>query len=261
VAVAETSAAKEKGALFAIAESTAPVARDHLLDPRSAGQIWHGAARKIAQGTPAAQCLGHAADIAVTDLLDRSVGKMLLESAEKVLPENASGRTASLLQRILGDFEAASGNGEKAREAYRRAAELQPENRSFVQRTAREGSLSRSAEGFLHDGNHPRAVAVLRQWRDAFPESLLAGDFWLLFAKYWKGVGHYRQASAMAERLLTIDADSPFADQILLVAAEAEVADDRLDRARALLQSILVDYPGSPLVPQVEERLENLPNP
>jgi tetratricopeptide (TPR) repeat protein len=260
VAADRNSAAKEPEALFAIADLTAPVARDQLLNARDAGQIWHGVARKIGRGIRGAECLGHAADIALTDLLDLPVGKMLLETAEESLPENASGRTASLLQRIRGDFEAASGNGEAARQAYRRAAKLQPDNRSFVQRTAREGSLRRSAEGFLRDEQYARAAAVLRRWQNTFPESLCSGDPWFLFAQYYQGVGRYRQATTMAERLLTIDADSPYADRTLLVAAESEIADDRLARGRAILESIVEDYPGSALVPEVKERLANLPN-
>ena len=57
---------------------------------------------------------------------------------------------------------------------------------------------------------------------------------------------------------MAVNPDSPYIDQLLLLAAECEVKRDKLDRALATLESLLKDYPGSPLVPVVRKRLAEL---
>ena len=43
-----------------------------------------------------------------------------------------------------------------------------------------------------------------------------------------------------------------------MLAADCETARGRTDRAAATLNSLLKDYPGSPLVPAAKEKLEGL---
>ena len=82
----------------------------------------------------------------------------------------------------------------------------------------------------------------------------------LLYARYWAARGKYAQAVAQAEQLQAVNPDSAYADQILFLAADCELRRGREDRAAATLHSILKDYPGSPLVPTVRKKLEELEN-
>ena len=68
----------------------------------------------------------------------------------------------------------------------------------------------------------------------------------------------YDQAIAQAEQLQAVSPDSPYIDQVLLLAANCEVKRGRTDRALATLHSLKNDYPGSPLIPDVEKRIASL---
>jgi len=63
---------------------------------------------------------------------------------------------------------------------------------------------------------------------------------------------------AQAEQLLAVNAVSPYMDQLLWLAAESEQQRGRVDRAVATLESLLDEYPGSPLVPQAKAKIEEL---
>ena len=84
------------------------------------------------------------------------------------------------------------------------------------------------------------------------------GYITLLYARYWAARQMYPQAIALSEQLLNVAPDSPYADQLLLLAAECEVSRGKVDRALATLHSLLKDYPGSPLVPLVRDRIQRL---
>ena len=80
----------------------------------------------------------------------------------------------------------------------------------------------------------------------------------LTFARYWAQRQMYPQAIALADQLLAVNADSPYIDQLLLLAADCEVKRGRADRALATLHALLKDYPGSPLVPAVRKNIAEL---
>ena len=80
----------------------------------------------------------------------------------------------------------------------------------------------------------------------------------LLCARYWAAREKYDQAIAQAGQLQAVNPDSAYTDQILLIAADCEIRRGHKDRAVAVLNSILKDYPGSPLVPLVKKNLEIL---
>ena len=77
-------------------------------------------------------------------------------------------------------------------------------------------------------------------------------------ARYWAGRGHWAQAVAQAEQLHTANPDSPYADQALYLAAESQMFLGQRDRTLATLQTILKEYPGSPLVAKVKENVATL---
>ena len=58
--------------------------------------------------------------------------------------------------------------------------------------------------------------------------------------------------------MLAVNRDSPYVDQLLLVAADSEMRRGRKDRALATLHSLVKDYPGSPLAPLAKKNIEVL---
>ncbi len=75
---------------------------------------------------------------------------------------------------------------------------------------------------------------------------------------YWAARNKWPQAIALAGDLVAINPDSPYADRLVFLAAECEEKNGRGDRARAAYQSLLTDYPGSPLVAEARKKLTML---
>ncbi|HUT94677.1 MAG TPA: PKD domain-containing protein [Thermoguttaceae bacterium] len=256
--LADQSAAQGDEDLIKLARLVGPMARDELGDSRLAARIWHGASRKIADSRLKGQCEVQAADIAISDLLQKDVGKSLLEAATAHLQGSATGPVASRLQRVWGDYYAASGDGQNARKSYNEAESVLASTRTHIERTAWQGAHSRSTEQFLKSGELDRAARQLRAWQDEFPAEKIDGYLNLVLAQYWAGRGEYAQAVALVEAQLAVNPDSPHIDQLLVLVADCEVKRGQVDRALAFLNQLLKDYPGSPLVPVVRENIAKL---
>lgn len=256
-AFAAESTAGESG-LVELARRVGPLARNRVGDSALASQVWRAAAEKTKQPEMKAECEIEAADIAVNDLLGAAQAKPLLEAATKRLAESKTGPLASRLKLVWGDYFAATGDGKAARKSYYEAEEVLGTTQTHLERTAWRGAHSRSTEDFLKDGELERAIAEIRQWEKESPAEKIDGYITLLCAKYWAAREMHAQAIALAEQLLNVAPDSPYADQLLLVAAQCEVSRGKVDRALATLQSLLKDYPGSPLVPEVKENIKRL---
>ncbi len=262
VAFGEKTAATGDEPLFELAQLAAPIARDQLGDSRLAGQIWQGASQRIARPDLRAECQLAAADIALNDLLLPDYAKGLLDKASAAIGQGETGNVVPRLHRIWGDYYAATGDGAKARTSYSDAERLTQSDRSHVEQIAWRGAHSRSTEQFLKNSRYGQAAQQLRAWQREFPAEKLEGYMHLLFARYWAGRENYAAAIAQADQILVVNPDSPYADRLLAIAAECDEKRGRIDRALATLQSLLHDYPGSPLVPHTEseiKRLESLP--
>jgi len=234
------------------------MARFQLGDSRLAGALWEAAARRAAQPEVQGQCHLEAADIAINDLASLKAGKRLLDQASQKLKEPQAKELAARLQRVWGDYYALAGDGQAARKAYVAAEALVAAGRSNVERTAWQGAHGRSTEQFLKSGELDRAAAELYQWQEEFPADKINGYITLLFARYWFARKQYDAAIALAGQLSAVNPDSPYIDQLNLVAAECEQARGNLDQAVARLEALLKNYPGSPLVPAIKERLATL---
>ena len=258
VAFIEETAAAGDLPLLKLARAIGPTARDRLGDAKLAFRIWQGAARKINDAGLKAECEMQTADIAISDAVNPTAAKQYLENATTHFGKGRTGALASRLQRIRGDYHALTGDGKAARADYARAEEALDASRAHTERTAWQGAYSRSAEQFLKSGEWARAVEQIRLWQQEFPIKKIDGYLTLCYARYFAGREQYAQAIAQSEQLLAVNPDSPYIDQLLLLAAECEVKRDKLDRALATLESLLKDYPGSPLVPVVRKRLAEL---
>jgi len=254
----EESAAKGDEDLLRLADIVGPMARDRLGDSLTAFLIWDGAAKRIGNAEIKAECEIHAADIAINDLLKVPEAKRYLDSAAKRLGKGNLGPISAALQRTLGDYYAASGNGKAARAAYTEAERLGGMARPLVETQAQRGAHTRSTEEFVKERQFARASEEIHAWERDFPTEKIEGYLTLLYARYWATRGKYAQAIAQTERLQTVSPDSPYMDQLLMTAADCEMRRGRKDRALATLHSLLKDYPGSPLVPVVKKNIAAL---
>ncbi len=244
--------------LYSLVQVVGPMARDQLGDSQLAFHIWQGAAAKIKTPAQQGHCFVEAADILITDLVQPDKAKPLLEAADKLLADTKIGLPASRLQTVWGDYYAATGQGEKARQAYRKAEELLGTYKSHTERTAWMGAHSRSTEEFLKTGQLERAAAQIRQWQQNFPTEKLAGYLHLLYARYWAARRMYEQVLGLNEQLQTAAPDAPYADQLLLLCAECEWDRGQTDRAIATLKDLINKYPGSPLVPEAKDWIQRI---
>jgi tetratricopeptide (TPR) repeat protein len=260
-ALAEDSPLKGDEELIQLARSIGPAARDALGNSALAATIWQGAARKIANPELRAECLVETADIAVNDLGNLTAAKPLLEGATKVLGGDRSGPIANRFFRVWGDYYAMTGDGKSARKAYNEAETAMSTRKTYAERTAWQGAHGRSTEEFLKTGEFDRAIAQIRQWQDEFPADKINGYVTLMYARYWAGREKYEQALALAGQLSAVNADSPYIDQIEILASECHAAMGSPEKAIATLESMIKTYPGSPLVPEAKERIAHLKSP
>ena len=242
--------------LIEIARLVGPMARHGLGDSARAGALWLGAAKRIVNAELKAECEVEAADVALNDLLDAETARSLLDAAAAHLRETRSGKVASRLHRVWGDYHARAGDAEAARRAYRAAESALVDSRSYIERTAWRGAHSRSTEQFLQTGDLERAAAQLDAWQDEFPADKIDGYLNLALARYRSARGQYAQAIALMEQQLAIHPDSPHVDQLMMLAADCEIEREQSDRALAVLNQLVHDYPGSPLVAQARDKIK-----
>lgn len=240
-----------------IANLVGPVLRDQLDKPQEAFELWRVAGQRIKRPAWRVQCAIEAADICLSDLLRRADARPFLEFATPRLTTD-EGELASQTYRVWGDWYARGGQAKAAREAYLKAQQRVGTRRSVTEASAWRGAHSRSTESFLRQGQLNRAARELRRWRREFPADKCQGYFSLLQARYWVAKGKLPNAIAVASDLLTVNPESPYADQLLLLVADSETRLQHAARARAACQSLLTDYPGSPLIEEAKRRLRHL---
>ena len=254
VAFADDSVVGGDADLLSLVRLVGPMAHFRLNNSAAAFQIWQDAANRLKGGEAKAECEIAAADIAVNDLLTVPTAKTLLAAATKHLGAR-SGPQAVELHCAWGDYYAAAGYGRSAQKEYLEAEQAVGSARSFIEQAAWRGAHARSTEEFLCGQQYQAAIEELRAWQREFPAEKLEGYWSLLFARYWAERGQYAQAIAQAERLQAVNADSPYLDQLLFLAADCEMHRGRKDRALATLRSLLKDCPGSPLTPTVQKNI------
>jgi TolA-binding protein len=222
--------------------------------------VWEAAARSVKQPAARAGCELEAADIRLHDLLQRGPAGKLLEAATGRLARAPDPVLTARLHRLWGDWSARGGDRAAARAAYARAVAAAG-RRSIVESEARRGAFSRSAEAFLRDRELDRAREELRAWQDECPGDKVEGYLPLLWARYHIARGQWADVVVVANDLLAVNRDAPHADSLVFLAAECEERLGHPDRARAGYQSLLSDYPGSPLVPAARQKLAAPPAP
>jgi len=232
--------------------------RDRLDDAATALSFWQEAVKVLRPAVWKAECEIEAADLAINDLAHAEPAKALLDSAAKRLGKDEEPALTGRLNRVWGDWHARKGDRSSARAAYARAMASLGTRKSAVEQDAWRGAHSRSTEEFLRDKALDRAWAELRRWQEEYSIDKVESYLTLLQARYWAARNKWPQAIALAGDLVAINPDSPYADRLVFLAAECEEKNGRGDRARAAYQSLLTDYPGSPLVAEARKKLTML---
>lgn len=245
--------------LLRLLRLVAPIARDVFADSGLALNLWTGILPRLQTDPARAEAHLVAGDIQLNDLLAPAEAKKHLDAAEKLL-QNPSRHESlgALWYRLQGELAASEGRQDEAVKALQQAEQLVAARRNEVERTAWRGARSRSTEQFLRSGELDRAAAELRAWSNDFPLDIVEGYLPLLWGKYWFARGRYEVVTALADRLLVLNPYSPYIEELLLLSAQADVALKRVDRAKATLESLLKDYPGSPLVGEAKQLLDKL---
>ncbi len=245
--------------LLRLLRLVSPISRDVFDDSTLALNLWNSVLSRLQ--TDAARAEAHLvlADIELNDLLALAEAKKHLEAAEKLLQDPSRHEyLGALCYRLRGELAASEGQQEEAVKALQQAELLVAVRRNEVERTAWRGARSRSTEQFLRSGELDRAAAELRAWSNEFPLDIVEGYLPLLWGKYWFARGRYEVVTALADRLLVVNPYSPYIEELLLLSARADMVLKRVDRAKATLESLLKDYPGSPLVGEAKQLLQKL---
>ncbi|MDR2441581.1 MAG: outer membrane protein assembly factor BamD [Planctomycetaceae bacterium] len=257
-ALADNPNFRGDSSIYKLALLAGGIARDYLLDWKLAGQIYVAAAQKLMFDDFAAECYALAAEVSL-DMLNKTAAKKFIESAEKKVSKNGKNQSICTFYRVKGEYLAEMGQGTEAQQALIKANEVRDEGHfQYTEQVALQGSVSRIAETFLREKNYDRVIDAIRTWQHKYPAASYEGFISLLMAKYWIGREKYPQAAALADRQLSLNPNSPYIDELLLVAAEAQEKAGNKNAAQAYLHSLIKDYPGSPFVPDAKKQLKNL---
>jgi tetratricopeptide (TPR) repeat protein len=254
-------AAADPAALDLLVQLVGPLLRDVLDDPEAALAAWSATAATKAEIPPARRAAYEieAADIALGDLLRTEDAIPWLDAASRRITDDSDPALTARLYRVRGDLAARRGDRAAAVAAYQRAIAGAPgSRRKAVEQSSARGAYSASTEAYLREKLYDRALAELRRWQEEYPLDKLEGSLPLLQARYAAARGKHAKAIALAGDALAVNPDSPDADRLACLAADCEAALGHADRAAAGYRAFLNDYPGSPLVNEVQQKLAKL---
>jgi len=161
----------------------------------------------------------------------------------------------------LGDIWRRRGDGQKARAAYRAAADIEVAPRAPNIEAVRIGTLARYVEEYTREAEWEWVFRYLDEWAWEFPLAKLQGHWSLLRARALKAQGKIDEALREALDLTAANPDSPYAVRLLILAAECHQARGDPEKARLLLQTAVDDYPEDPYREEARRRLQALGGP
>jgi tetratricopeptide (TPR) repeat protein len=228
-----------------------PVLRHELLDAAGAAELFRDAAALIEHREWRGACALEAADCYLNDALDAAEAGPLLASVveEQVfLPPVLIGR----MHRLLGDWSARAGDGKTARAEYAKAAGY------LTASLAAEHDFGAAAERLLRERELRRLRIELDRWQNASPPEKAEGRWSLAMMGYWIAHAKYPQALAVGSDLLTVNAQSPYAQRVLYLVALCQGKLDQKPQAAAALQTLLKAHPQGALAVAAEAQRARL---
>jgi tetratricopeptide (TPR) repeat protein len=157
----------------------------------------------------------------------------------------------------LGDVFRRRGDSAKALDAYR-TAEAMLKTESVNQAAVEVGSLARTAEYYIRQGDFEQARKRLDEWDWQFPTHKLQGYSTLMWVKFYQAQKLHREAIAEAADLVAAGEQSNYAPQLLIAAAESWLALGEKAKAKQLLEQVVAVYKDSPLVADAKKKLADL---
>jgi len=158
----------------------------------------------------------------------------------------------------MGDVYRYRGDYEKARNYYRKAADIKIFDRNYAQNQSRLGAFDRTVEDFLRRGELEAATDTLNTWLWEYPEERLAGRANILLIRKLFMEGRYQLAINEAEALTRVDPKNNYADEALKIAAQAYLKLNKKKEAAQTLQVLVEDYPESRFNKEASETLKKL---
>jgi outer membrane protein assembly factor BamD (BamD/ComL family) len=119
-----------------------------------------------------------------------------------------------------------------------------------------QGSLAHQVEASLREARYPEALETLDQWGHDLPGDKIEGYWSWMFARAALGSAEPEAVVAEADVLVRVNPVSNYGARLLLLASQALGATGREASARKYLQRIVKEFPESPLVPEVVEKLK-----
>ena len=243
---------------FELAQTLGPILRDQMGDSKNAVTMWDSASAALTDPTLKAQAHLQVVDLAIHDRLDAKMAAGHFAQLQQILGENPAGATGVKYWRVRGDYEAIQGKFDEAKQSYRNAEKLLRSSRQDRNLFAKLGSYERSTEAFLQESRPDEAIRVIREWESEFPATKVDGAIGFFLTQYWMLRGEYRQAISEARTAAALAPDSSYADRALLLAAKSLEAMGQPSKAIAAYQSFLKQYPGSPLIEDAKESIQEL---
>ena len=191
-------------------------------------------------------------------LIDAVGDPKATDAAEKLFTEVRRSREALA---GLGDVWRRRGDGEKARGFYQKAADIPIFKRNHTQNVVRIGVLARYVDEYVRTGAWKDARRFLTDWEWEYPLERLRGYSTLLRVKMAEKRGLPEKAAALAMETVRANPKSPYADQLLLAAADDYHKAKAEKLAIEAVEMILSDYPESHLVTAAAERLKKWKTP
>ncbi|MGA2266027.1 MAG: PKD domain-containing protein [Phycisphaerae bacterium] len=166
----------------------------------------------------------------------------------------SSGRSGVLRSAHIGmgDVWRLRGDGGKALAEYQAAGTASAD--SPVMAEVRQGDMARHVEAYLRDKDYKSAEDYLARWADAAPADKLEGYWSLLRVKAFLAQDRNTQAAAEARTLVAANPSSPYAPQLLALAAEAYTKLSQPEQAMAMRKQLLEKYPESPLAAEASKK-------
>jgi len=111
----------------------------------------------------------------------------------------------------------------------------------------------------LNNGKLRAAREAMIDWEAQFPVSKIAGDFILISSRYWEAVGDPQRALDDMGSLLKINPLTPYLPQIEYRMGNAFRDLGQPEKARALYEKVVKEYPNNPVCAEARTAISTLP--
>ena len=158
----------------------------------------------------------------------------------------------------VGDIYLMQGEIAKAEEKYRQAQDLAFAGMRPREVAVRQGAYGEAVLSLILRHHYRAARTKLLEWEADFPTSKITGGYILMSSRYWEAVGDARKALDNMQALLKINPLTPYLPQIEYRMGNAYRDLGEKEKARALYQKVIREYPLNPITADAQTALAAL---